>query len=53
MAVGVGLILQPWWAGGFRVGFLAAAIFTLLHVATSHLNKPEITWASCNSANCF
>ena len=42
MAVGVGLMLQPWWGGGMRYGFFAAAVFTLLHIATSHmdLEKP-------------
>jgi len=39
MALGVGLILQPWWAGGFRAGFFATLVFTLLHIVTSHLSK--------------
>jgi hypothetical protein len=37
MVAGVGLMLQPWWAGGFGYGFFATAAFTLLHIFTSHL----------------
>ena len=36
MALGVALMLQPWWGGGLRCGFAATAIFTLLHIVTSH-----------------
>jgi len=41
MAFGIALILQPWWAGGFRAGFFVTAAATVLHVVTSHVNKPE------------
>lgn len=37
MALGVALMLQPWWQGGLRYGFFATALFTLLHILTSHL----------------
>jgi hypothetical protein len=37
MALGVGLMLQPWWQEGLRWGFFATAFFTLLHILTSHL----------------
>ena len=37
MAVGISLMLQPWWGEGFRYGFFATAIFTLLHIITSHM----------------
>ena len=36
MALGVGLMLQPWWGDGLRCGFWATAVFTLLHIVTSH-----------------
>ncbi|HUW31577.1 MAG TPA: hypothetical protein VM223_08180 [Planctomycetota bacterium] len=41
MALGIGLILQPWWAGGFRAGFFVTAAAAMLHIITSHMNKPE------------
>lgn len=41
MGLGMGLILQPWWAGGFRTGFFATVVFTVLHIVASHLNEPE------------
>lgn len=37
MVVGVGLMLQPWWREGFRYGFFATAVFTLLHIVTTHM----------------
>jgi len=41
MAFGIGLILQPWWTGGFRAGFFVTAAATVLHIVTSHINKRE------------
>ena len=41
LAAGAALVLQPWWAAGFRVGFAVAGAFTVLHVVTMHLRKPE------------
>lgn len=41
MALGLALILQPWWAAGLRCGFFVTLVFTLLHIVTSHLPKPE------------
>lgn len=37
MGLGVVLMLQPWWREGLRYGFFATALFTLLHILTSHL----------------
>ena len=37
MVAGVGLMLQPWWAWGLRIGFFATAAFTVLHIVTSHM----------------
>jgi len=37
MAAGVGLMLQPWWAWGLRIGFFATAVCTVLHIITSHM----------------
>ena len=42
IAGSIGLILQPWWAGGFRYGFFATLAFTILHITTLHLIKPEV-----------
>ncbi|MBM3261869.1 MAG: hypothetical protein FJY97_00325 [candidate division Zixibacteria bacterium] len=36
MIASVAVMLQPWWADGFRVGFLGALAFTVLHIYTSH-----------------
>jgi hypothetical protein len=41
IASGIGLILQPWWEGGFRAGFFVTIVFTILHIVVSHLSKPE------------
>lgn len=41
MALGVAAILQPWWGSGLRVGFFATLGFTVLHIVTSHVHKPE------------
>ena len=37
MLMGVCSMLQPWWKEGLRFGFFATAIFTFLHIITSHL----------------
>ena len=37
LAAGVALMLQPWWADGFRWGFFATTLFTVVHILTSHL----------------
>ncbi|MBN1809243.1 MAG: hypothetical protein JW909_09265 [Planctomycetes bacterium] len=39
MAAGIALLMQPWWPGGFRLGFFATLVFTVVHVFTSHMNK--------------
>jgi hypothetical protein len=38
MVVGVGLMLQPYWREGLRYGFFATALFTVLHIITSHID---------------
>ena len=37
IALGIALMLQPWWAGGFRAGFVVTAAATLAQIVTSHL----------------
>jgi hypothetical protein len=37
LAAGISMMLQPWWAAGFRWGFFVTAAFTLLHIATSRM----------------
>lgn len=39
MALGVALMLQPWWAGGLRVGFFATLAFTVLQIVAGHLPR--------------
>ena len=41
MVSGVVMLLQPWWRDGFRWGFFAAAVGTLLHIVTSHWQLGE------------
>jgi hypothetical protein len=36
MAVGVAVMLQPWWEGGMRAGFFAAAVCTAAQIVLSH-----------------
>jgi hypothetical protein len=37
MALGVALILQPWWAGGFMAGFFVTVISTSAQIIFSHM----------------
>ena len=37
MALGAGLMLQPWWSEGFRAGFFGTICCTILQIVTSHL----------------
>ena len=37
MALGVALMLQPWWAAGFGAGFWLVLVGTLGQIVTSHL----------------
>jgi hypothetical protein len=37
MALGVGLMLQPWWTAGFQIGFFLTLFSTLLQIVTSHV----------------
>jgi len=41
IAAGIGLILQPWWTDGFRVGFFVTAGFTVLHIVVTHIKTGE------------
>jgi hypothetical protein len=36
MALGVALMIQPWWSGGMRAGLFATAAFTLSQIVLSH-----------------
>ena len=37
MALGVAMMLQPWWAAGFATGFFVTLGSTVLQIVTSHL----------------
>jgi hypothetical protein len=36
MALGVALMLQPWWGGGFMAGFFVTVTSTLAQIVFSH-----------------
>jgi hypothetical protein len=36
MALGVALMIQPWWSGGMRSGLFATIAFTLAQIVLSH-----------------
>ena len=38
MALGVGLMLQPWWASGFMAGFFVTVMSTVAQIVFSHLS---------------
>lgn len=40
LTVGIGLILQPYWGQGLRVGFFVTLVSTILHIVASHLPVP-------------
>jgi hypothetical protein len=37
MVLGVGFMLNPWWAEGLRYGFFLTALSTIVHIVTSHM----------------
>jgi CDP-diglyceride synthetase len=37
MALGVALMLQPWWAGGFALGFFVIVASTVGQIVFSHV----------------
>ena len=37
IALGVALMVQPWWTGGFEAGFFTTVASTLGQIAFSHL----------------
>ena len=37
MALGVALMLQPWWPGGMRVGFFVTLAGTLAQIVLGHM----------------
>lgn len=43
MSAGVALMLQPWWADGFRFGFFVTLACTLLQIVISHLSDNRRT----------
>jgi len=36
MALGLALMLQPWWALGFEIGFFVLLIMTCVQIVSSH-----------------
>jgi hypothetical protein len=39
MALGVALMLQPWWPGGLRAGFFVTLASTVLQIVAGHLPR--------------
>lgn len=37
MALGVALMIQPWWSAGMRVGFFVTALSTIAQIVLSHV----------------
>jgi len=37
IALGIAVMLQPWWVRGFRAGFFLTLIATLGQIVTSHM----------------
>ena len=37
IAAGIAMLVQPWWAGGFRIGFFVTLAATVFHIVTSHV----------------
>lgn len=37
MALGIALLLQPWWESGMRVGFFVTAFGTLMQIVFAHV----------------
>ena len=37
IAIGIAVMLQPWWPKGFRVGFFLTLFATLGQIVTSHM----------------
>lgn len=37
IALGIAVMLQPWWVRGFRVGFFLTLLATAGQIVTSHL----------------
>jgi hypothetical protein len=41
MALGVALMLQPWWASGFSAGFFITLVSTTAQIAVAHRAPPD------------
>ncbi len=39
IALGLALLLQPFWAGGFRAGFFVVLASTVLQIVAAHLPR--------------
>ena len=41
MALGIALVLQPWWPAGFRYGFALTGLSIVLQIVAAHLPREE------------
>ncbi|HTF87738.1 MAG TPA: hypothetical protein VK843_04970 [Planctomycetota bacterium] len=41
MVGGVALVLQPWWRGGFQIGFAVTGAGVVLQIVAAHLPRKE------------
>jgi hypothetical protein len=39
IATGIAMMVQPWWSGGFVVGFFVVLISTALQIVVSHVPR--------------
>jgi hypothetical protein len=41
MGLGLALVLQPWWRGGFQLGFAVTGFGVVLQIVAAHLPKKD------------
>ncbi|HUR27876.1 MAG TPA: hypothetical protein VM509_06800 [Planctomycetota bacterium] len=41
MALGLALVLQPWWKSGFQLGFAVTGAGVVLQIVAAHLPRKE------------
>jgi hypothetical protein len=41
MALGLALVLQPWWKSGFQLGFAVTGVGVVLQIVAAHWPRKE------------
>ena len=52
MAIGLALLLQPWWSGGFRIGFFVTLTATVAQIGASHAASATTESAAASGDEC-